>query len=449
MKVLLVNPPIDNMVTSTVPDFINSQMHTNPVPPLGLLYIASYAERCGHEVEVLDMVAQRVSIGCLFDKIANSKPNVVGITTTTLTLYDALQVARTVKEVDARIITVLGGAHTYIYPQETLAFLEVDRIVIGEGELPFARLLKDVWNYRAEVEIAEDIDALPFPARHLVDNLLYHSTLGKGKMMTGMITSRGCPFHCSFCHQPHYGKRWRARSAGNVVDEMEECIKLGIGEIEIYDDTFTYDRQRVIDICLDIIRKNLKVDWAIRTRVDRVDKEMLQIMAKAGCKRINYGIESANLGVLKMLRKGITPEQSVEAVRMTKDAGIEVQAYFMIGSPRETKEQILNTIEFANKLGADYCYYSITSPCPSTLLYTLGMREGKFNDYWGDFAKKPVVNFKARFWGDLQRDELIGLMKKGYKSFYGKPSYILRQLVKTKTLSELARKARMAIRMLK
>jgi radical SAM superfamily enzyme YgiQ (UPF0313 family) len=318
---------------------------------------------------------------------------------------------------------------------------------MGEGELPFAKLLLDIKNYKPEVEIAEDIDTLPFPARHLINNSLYHSVLGKGKRMTGLCSSRGCPFSCVFCHQPHYGKKWRARSAENVVAEIEECINLGIGEIEIYDDTFTYDRQRVIDICLDMLRKKLKIDWAIRTRVDRVDKEMLQIMAKAGCKRINYGIESANPEVLKMLRKGITPEQSEEAVRMTKESGIEVQAYFMIGSPRETREQILNTIAFANRLNPDYCYYSITSPCPATLLYTLGMREGKFNDYWRDFAKNPMPDFKARFWDDLPRDELIGLMEYGFRSFYLKPKFILKQLAKVRSFRELVQKTKTMVAM--
>ncbi len=447
MKVLLVNPPIDHMVTSTVPDFINSQMHTNPVPPLGLLYIAAYAEKYGHEVEIVDMVALKSGIGSLAVLVEMVKPQIVGITTTTLTLYDALLVARTVKEVDPKIITVFGGAHTYIYPQETLAFPEVDHIVIGEGELPFIRLLKDVCNYKPEVGIVEDIDSLSFPARHLIDNSLYRSTLGKGKMMTGCCTSRGCPFSCSFCHQPHYGKKWRARSAENVVAELVECYKLGIREIEIYDDTFTYDRDRVIKICGLILKWGMDIDWAIRTRVDRVDKEMLQIMARAGCKRINYGIESANPEVLKILRKGITPEQSIKAVKMTKDVGIEVQAYFMIGSPRETKEQIMNTIDFANKLDADYCYYSITSPCPSTLLYTLGMREGKFNDYWREFAVNPVANFKARFWGDLHRDELIGLMEKGYRSFYLRPKFILNQLAKVRSFGDLMNKAKTMVAM--
>jgi radical SAM superfamily enzyme YgiQ (UPF0313 family) len=165
-------------------------------------------------------------------------------------------------------------------------------------------------------------------------------------------------------------------------------------------------------------------------------------MARAGCKRINYGIESANPEVLKMLRKGITPEQSEEAVRMTKEAGIEVQAYFMIGSPRETKEQIMNTIAFANKLNPDYCYYSITSPTPATPLYTLGMKEGKFNDYWREFAKNPIANFKARFWGDLQREELIELMEYAYKSFYLRPKFILKQLVKVRSFNDLMQKAK-------
>lgn len=448
MKVLLVNPPIDHMVRSTVPDFVNAQLSNNPMPPLGLMYLAAYIEAGGCKPKILDMVADKTGIHELKQEIWDYKPDMVGITATTLTFYDAVQVAKAVKEIDDIMPVVIGGAHCNVYPEETAAFECFDYVVRGEGELLLSAIIDG-----EQDEVVSDVipfpnlDMLPFPARHLTDINKYRSTISKDKLVTSAVTSRGCPFHCAFCYQPHYGNKWRARSAENVVAEIEECINLGIGEIEIYDDTFTYDRQRVIDICLDILGKNLKIDWAIRTRVDKVDKELLRFMSKAGCKRINYGIESANPEVLKMLRKGITPEQSVEAVRMTKEAGIEVQAYFMIGSPRETKEQIMNTIAFANRLNPDYCYYSITSPCPATLLYTLGMREGKFDDYWRDFAKNPTADFKARFWDDLPRDELIGLMEYGFKSFYLRPSFILKQLAKVRSFDDLMQKAKVMLAM--
>jgi radical SAM superfamily enzyme YgiQ (UPF0313 family) len=222
---------------------------------------------------------------------------------------------------------------------------------------------------------------------------------------------------------------------------------MGIKEFEIYDDTFTYGRDRVIKICDLILKWDMDIDWAIRTRVDCVDKEMLQLMAKAGCKRINYGIESVTPSVLKMLRKGFNMIQVIDAIRDTMDAGIEIQAYFMIGSPRETREQILNTIKFANRYIPDYAYYSITSPTPCTALYTLGLRENRFYDYWREFAQNPRPDFHAYFWDDLPRDELIELMEYGFKSFYLRPNFILKQLAEVRSFNDLMRKAKVMLAM--
>jgi radical SAM superfamily enzyme YgiQ (UPF0313 family) len=443
MKVLLVNPPIDYIVRSTVPDYVNSQLSSNPMPPLGLMYLASYAQKhTRHIVKICDMVVG----DDLWQTLYNYKPDVVGITTTTLTLYDALETAKMCKRYNPKVITIMGGSHCSIYPDETRAFKEVDYVIKGEGEIPFVKWLEGQ-TLGNDVEIIDDLDSIPFPSRDLIDITKYHSAMSKGKLVTSLISSRNCPYSCSFCYQPHWGKKWRARSAEDVVVELVECYKLGIKEFEIYDDTFTYDRDRVIKICDLILKWGMDIDWAIRTRVDCVDKEMLQLMAKAGCKRINYGIESVTPSVLKVLRKGFNMIQVIDALRDTMDAGIEIQAYFMIGSPRETREQILNTIKFANKYIPDYVYYSITSPIPGTDLYTLGMREGKFNDYWREFAKNPTADFKAKFWGDLPREELLKLMEYGFKSFYLRPSFILKQLVKVRSFRELRQKAKVMVAM--
>jgi radical SAM superfamily enzyme YgiQ (UPF0313 family) len=447
MKVLLINPPIDHMVTSTVPDYVNAQLGSNPMPPLGLMYLASYVfKHTKHEVKICDMVVG----DNLWQTLCNYKPDVVGITTTTLTLYDALETAKLCKRYSSSVVTVMGGAHCSIYPNETSNFKEVDFVVQGEGESPLFELLGGWFGGHDKIlpiDIIDNLDDIPFPSRELIDIRKYHSAMSKNKLVTSMITSRGCPMNCSFCYQPHYGKRWRARSADNVVNEIEEIVKLGIYEIEIYDDTFTYDQERALDICLEICRRNLKVDWAIRTRVDCVNKNLLMSMALAGCKRINYGIESVTPSVLKMLRKGFNMIQVIDAIRDTTDAGIEVQAYFMLGSPRETREQILNTIRFANKYIPDYCYYSITSPCPSTLLYTLGLRENRFYDYWRGFAQNPRPDFHAYFWNDLPRDELIELMEYGFRSFYLRPSFILKQLFKVRSFGDFMQKAKTMVAM--
>lgn len=443
MRVLLVNPPITHMVKFGISSFMDNILKDNPMPPLGLMYLASYIESKGHEVKILDMVLELID---LRTKIKEYKPDLIGITCTTLTFYDALHVAKFIKHIDGTPI-VIGGAHCNIYPEETASFDCFDYIVQGDGEFVLEDILDTRCSHIPETKTIIDLDNLPFPARHLIDITKYHSVRDKGRLITTMITSRGCPYHCKFCYQPQ-GNKWRARSAENVVAEIEEIIKLGIHEIEIYDDTFTYNRERVVKICDLILSKGLKVNWAIRTRVDRVDKGMLSIMKLAGCKRVNYGIESVNNDTLKALGKGTMLSQEIQAIEWTKEVGIEIQAYFMIGNPNETPEQLFETINFANKYIPDYAYYSITTPTPGSELYLQGLREGKYNDYWKEFACNPTPDFKIKFLQEDNRKELIELYNYGYKSFYSRPSYILRQLSKVKSPSELIRKALVARKIL-
>jgi len=449
MKILLVNPPITNRVKSSVSGFIDSFSSENPMPPLGLMYIASYVKRCTeHDVQICDMVVGDPLLAILM----KYKPDVVGITTTTLTLYDALQVAKMVKEYSKNIVTVIGGAHCDIYPYETASFKEFDYVIRGEGELPFLRVLRGHDSKILDVEIIENIDSKPFPDRTLIDITKYHGTLAR-KPVTSTVTGAGCSYSCSFCYQPHYSKHWRARSASNVVEEMYLIQRMGIGEIEIMDDTFTTDKQRVMDICDSLVfhkaNASWSVDWNIRTRVDKVDLQMLQKMKLAGCKRINYGIESYNPEVLKTLRKGFHVEQIEQTMRWTKEVGIEVQAYFMLGSPYETFEQMRQTIDYAKKAKPDYAYFSLTSPMPGTAMYKWGLDEGRYTDYWRAYALNPTADFTMNFWRQEVRQEMIELLEYAYKSFYFRPDYILGQLLKVRSMDELTRKAKMALGMAK
>jgi len=219
----------------------------------------------------------------------------------------------------------------------------------------------------------------------------------------------------------------------------------------LYDDTFTIDRQRVLNVCELIENKRLDIGWDIRARVNTVDKEMLIKLKTAGCERIHYGVESANPDILKLLNKGITISQVDKAFEMTKEAGIEILAYFMIGSPTETREQILNTINFAKQLKPDYVHFSITTPFPATQLYYMGMEQGVFeNDYWKDFAINPSGDFIPQPWDAvLSRGELMELLEYAYKSFYIRPSYIFKKMMKVRSAGEFARKAKAGLKLLK
>jgi len=244
---------------------------------------------------------------------------------------------------------------------------------------------------------------------------------------------------------------FRARSAKNVVEEMLVCQQMGIKEIFIYDDTFAVDRQRVLDICQLIKEKDVKIAWDIRTRVNTVDEEVLRALKKAGCQRIHYGVEAGTQRVLDVLRKGITLRQVRDAFSLTKKIGIQTVGYFMIGSPTETKKEILETVRLMKQLNPDYVHIAITTPFPATDLYEWAKKEGVItNDPWQDFSKNPNSSFVPPLWEkELSREELNELLKNAYRSFYLRPSYIFQKFFQLKSFSEFLNKVKAALTLLK
>ncbi|MGQ9626241.1 MAG: B12-binding domain-containing radical SAM protein [Anaerolineae bacterium] len=469
MKVLLINPPAENELIGNNPPIIEEERGYNP--PLGLLYLAAYLEKfSSYEVAVVDSQVEGLSYQQLEATIAAHEPDVVGITAMTFTLIDVIKTARLVKKIDPAISVVLGGPHVHLFPNETIALPEVDYLVLGEGEEAFHHLLENLIEPEKLAEIKglvfredghvintglrpfrENLDELPFPARHLTPYRKYSSLMAKRQPITTMFTSRGCPYKCIFCDRPHLGKLFRARSASNVADEMEECINLGIREFLIYDDTFTIHRQRVIDICDEIIRRKLDVGWDVRARVNTVDEEMLRKMRKAGCERIHYGVEAGTDRVLKILRKGITVEEARRAFRLTKEAGIDTLAYFIIGSPTETLEDISETMKLARELDPDYVHITIMTPFPGTELYARGLREGRIpRDVWREFAADPQPDFQPPYWEEsFTREELLELIDRAYKDFYLRPRYVLKRLSRVRSFGEFLRHARAGLKVLK
>lgn len=469
MKVLLINPPSENTLTTEVPSFVGEERGYNP--PLGIMYLAAYAEKnTEHKIEILDSQVEEIDYLGFAKEINKRKPDVVGISAMTFTLIDALKTAEIVKELDKGIKVIFGGPHPNIYPEETINLPGVDFVIRGEGDILFTQLINNLDNSKklkeikglvfkengkvintGPSELIENLDELPFPARKLTHYKKYSSLLAKRSPVTTMFTSRGCPFNCLFCNRGWLGKFFRARSAKNVVDEMEECVNLGIQEFLIYDDTFTINRQRVVDICDEIMKRKLDVGWDVRARVDTVDEELLRKMRKAGCERIHYGVESGNPEILKVLRKGITLEQAEKIFKVTKKIGISTLAYFMIGSPRETEETIMESINFAKKLNADFVHFSITTPFPATDLYRMALEERILKrDVWRDFARYPRKDFTPPLWEEnLSREELINLLARAYKEFYTRPGYIVKRMLSVRSLGEVKRKLRAGLKVLR
>jgi anaerobic magnesium-protoporphyrin IX monomethyl ester cyclase len=470
MKVLLINPPATHIIRESLPPVVEDS--TGVYPPLGLLYVAAYAENVpGCEVEVLDCQAQGVEHETLGGKIAASGPDVVGVQAMTFTLIDAILVAGTVRRVLPEAVVIFGGPHPTLFPAETVSLPEVDAIVVGEGEYPFEGLLralqsgKDIGSVSGVItksnassvadlrlEYIKDLDDLKMPARHLLNMSLYTSPLAAHRRVTTMMSSRGCPARCIFCDRPQMGKVFRKRSAAKVVEEMTYCaVEHGIGEIVFYDDTFTIDKKRILDICDLLIEQRLDVVWDIRARVDTITPEMLPRLRRAGCARIHYGVETGNPRLQKLLRKNLDLNKVREIFRLTHKEGIETLGYFMIGLPTETEEEIRETLDFMNSLPMDYAHVALFTPYPGTEIYRKALEDGFYDhDYWREFSLNPKSDFTPRYWNENFSDQdLLMILKRSYARFYRRPSYIFQRLLKVKSIDELWRKGILGLKLLK
>lgn len=469
MKALLINPPSLNELLGNNPEIIESERGHNP--PLGILFIAGFLrENSHHGVQVTDCQVEELDYAGLEKRLTSSTFDVVGITAMTFTLLDVIETAKRVKKVAPECPIVLGGPHAHIFPRETASLQDVDFLIKGEGEVSFLKLLDALENetgladvpglvYQSSSgEIIEncsdnprsELDSLAFPARDLTPYQHYGSLLAKRLPITTVFTSRGCPYKCAFCDRPHLGKAFRAMSAGRVVEELEACIAMGIREFLIYDDTFTVDKNRVKDICRLVLGKQLDIGFDLRARVDTIDEEMLFLLKKSGCRGIHYGVEAGTEKILKVLKKGISLKLTKEVFDLTRRHKIATLAYFMIGAPSETREDILETFRFARWLNPDFLHMTIFTPFPGTPLYLEGLETGAIkHDYWREFARNPSENFSPPFWEEeLSREELRELLVQGYKQFYGRPSYMVKKLFSVRSLGEFKRKARAGLKIL-
>tara|TARA_B100000959_G_scaffold284860_1_gene357671 strand:+ start:26 stop:1441 length:1416 start_codon:yes stop_codon:yes gene_type:complete len=461
MNVLLINPPRKNEIIGNNPSIIEEERGYNP--PLGLLYIAGYLEKYAkHNITVIDSQVEKLDYSSLESRVRSIRPDIVGITAMTMTMIDVIKTVDIVKSLDSNIKVILGGPHVHLFPEETIDLKGVDFLVLGEGEVTFKELLDSVNNKSRLRDIPglvfkdngkiintgvrpliKNIDEVPFPARHMVSYKKYTSLLSKGNIVTTIFTSRGCPYKCTFCDRPHLGKMFRARSPENVVQELEECVKMGIDNFLFYDDTFSVNKKRVIDICKEIIKRKLNIDWDIRTRVDNVNEEMLRLMKKAGCNGIHYGIETGSEKILKVLDKGITIEQANRIFELTRKYRIPTLAYFMIGNPTETIDDINTTFKVMKMLKPDYVHLTILTPFPGTKIYFDGLKSGIIKkDYWREFAKNPSPDFVPPHWDEIfNKNELKDLLIKGYKGFYMRPSYVFKKILDLKSFNEFKKKA--------
>jgi radical SAM superfamily enzyme YgiQ (UPF0313 family) len=421
-------------------------------PPLGVLYVAAVLERNGHKVSIIDAEAELLSNSEIARIIEKNKPQVLGITSTTPTHHKAERLFSLSKKIDKQIITISGGPHPTVLPLETLETCnDIDFVVYGEGEKTIVELIAAVENnedlsnikgicFRKGGKIKKtptrdlisDIDTLPFPARHLLKKDLYKwSVPGHGILpVTSISTTRGCPFSCIFCSQHlTFGKKVRYRTIDRVIEEIRDIISSGVSHLIFVDDSLTLNKNRTIDLCKKLMAEELNITWEGMTRVDLVDKNLLQLMKNAGFVRISYGIESGNPHILNCAKKGITLDQIRKAYEITESIGLEARSSAIFGLPFETQETVRKTIRFLKSVKCKQTYINIGTPFPGTEYYEMakngfGGLKLLTND-WREYRRWHNAVIEVN---DLTKEDLIAWQRKAMLQFYLRPKQIFYNL---------------------
>ena len=399
MKILLINPAPSGTLKATGVLF----------PPLGLLYIAAYVEKEGHQVAVRDLAIRKKREDFDFKKF-----DMVGISTDTTRHRQALQLAKKAKASGCTV--VMGGPHPGYVDKEILSTQRVDFIVRGEGEVTFSELVATLqkndgkFHYIQGISFfsngqlvrtpprpfVENLDSLPLPARHLIHMDDYRRTIFGGRDITPLITSRGCPYQCAFCASSHFwGTKVRMRSVESVLKEIEEIYdRYHFNAVAFVDDTFNISPKRVTELCGGIIDRKLDLWWWCLSRIDLLlrNEEMVKEMVRAGGKAVFIGVESSNPKTLEELKKGIDVANTVQAVDMLKRNGLEIHASYILGGLHDDVKTIHDTIRFAKRLDTNVAQFSILTPYPGTAVYEqVKDRIFKWRSPWSFFDMQHLV----------------------------------------------------------
>jgi len=418
-------------------------------PNIGLAYIAAYVSARGYSVEVLDALAEDLSLEDFRLAVQARSPRCVGFSAMTYQIKSAARAAEIVKQIDPSIRTLVGGSHASALPERTLReFPCFDVCVAGEGEATAAELLNAFRNPSKDLPVIQgaytrengevrkaparpvfpNIDALPFPAFSLFPLDRYFPFYSRRyKKELPISSSRGCPYRCSFCHTA-IGRKIRLRSSENLVAEIRRNREeLDVEQMIFTDENFTVNRKRAMAFCEQIVAEGLhrNINYICQSRV-AVDRELLAAMRKANFTHVTFGIESGNQEILDRAHKGIRLEQSEEAIRLAHEMGIITDGNFILGLPYDTRETIQETIRFACGLPLDYASFFLLVPYPGTEVMEMA-KQGKANlvlisEDWDQYGKQVGGALAHRH---LPRKELELLQTYGYLRFYGKPRRIL------------------------
>lgn len=476
MRILLVSP--DSKVW-------NSRAHIHN----GLGYLAGSLLANGYaDVTLHDGAVEDQSVAQVLDRArADNRPyDVVGISAPTVLIENAWQTARDAKTRGA--ITLLGGPHLTLQPDESMQKPEVDLVVRGEGEDAIVEIMRVLeqstvngqrstvvgearfrsilglsWRdtagrvmHNLDRPLRPDLDKIPLPAYHLFKIERYTNLqpltdgLDPRARAYTIVTSRGCPYKCTYCSKPITGDTWRARSVANVLKEWRMLVKdFRATEIGVTDDIWNLDLKRAKELCRALIDEGLNtVPWVTihGMKVNHTDLELFQLMKQAGCKRVGFGVESGDEYILKrVVRKSQTLEQVRAAFKNAKASGMQTMGFFIYGMPGETEETMEKTTQFALELDPDLANFMIAAPFPGTELWKLVEKEGiLFSHTWDDYA---IHSDKAHFQvGNLTAEMVERKWHEAYRRFYFRPSRLARRLVMRDTWLNAPQRARDALR---
>lgn len=389
------------------------------MPPLGIAWLAAVLRENGFKnVFLIDAVVNRYSNEKIIELLKKQDPDIIGLSFGTQNRFYGFDSARLIKKNFPKVLIVAGGPHPTLTANNTLQNIpEIDIVVRGEGEYSFLDLIRTInkkedlrkvkgisfKNEQGKVihnpnrEPIQDLDKLPLPARDLLPIDDYKQKIPlSDKICTSVITSRGCPYNCVYCStSEQWGHKIRHRSAKNVVDEIEYLIKnYKLDGVGFFDDVFTMDKERVIEICKEILRRKLNISWWCEVRANTIDKEIVQWMKRTGCEHVSLGIESGSNRILKNIKKAITVEQGIKAVKIIKKANIKLKVFFMHGLPGETYQDIKKTVFLSRyleyKFKVDGSTQSLTVIYPGTELEKIAKEQGTLdkNFSWSKYYEE-------------------------------------------------------------
>lgn len=410
--------------------------------PLDLAYMAAMLEKEGFECVIRDCPAENKTWQDFKRELENNNFNMLIISVTTPTLYADLAACDIAKGANPGILTIAKGAHFAAEDREAMErFKNLDIVIRGEYELAIQELgqnkpLEEILGIthrsngtikrNADRPFLENMDILPLPARHLLDNRLYIRP-DTGETMTSIQTNRGCPARCCYCLvRTVSGGKIIARSPESIANEMEICKeRFGIKNFYFRADTFTWDKDWMIKVCKRIVDKRLGVNWVCNSRVDTIDEERLKWLKETGCWMIGFGIESGDQDILNKMRKGTTLQQAINAVDLCRRFGIKTYLFWVLGLPWETEESIRNTMRFARRIKGDFAEFHIAYPFPGTEFYYTGLENNLFSKedlYKGDVKSGVVRTFT------LSSERLQYYQRKITRDYYLSPRRIFRLL---------------------